>query len=98
MIPPPQMNNAERWCYLCLADLYQKHKDKKIDTQYAVCEKNKIQTEYRHDCMLREMFEACSRRELAIRKIASDIERNGTDRERLLVAILDGRVSPRTVI
>ena len=91
MIPPPQMNNAERWCYLCLADLYQKHKDKKIDTQYAICEKNKLQTEYRHDCMLREMFEECCNREYRLRKYASEIEKHGSEDAKRLLRILDGR-------
>jgi hypothetical protein len=92
------MGNVENSAYEALYWLYRSYDDGKLDKEYCSKRKHDIKTAYRHGCMLMEMFEACSRRELAIRKIASDIERNGTDRERLLVAILDGRVSPRTVI
>lgn len=90
-IPPENMGNVENNAYEALFWLYRNHADGRLDHEYCRKRKHDIKMSYRHGCMLMEMFEVCCRREVAIRGLSLEIETNGTEREKRLVAILDGR-------
>lgn len=88
------MGNVENNTYEALFWLYRSYAGGSLDHEYCRKRKHDIMMSYRHGCMLMNMFEACARRERAIRCMSREIEENGTDREKRLVAILDGRLSP----
>lgn len=97
-VMPDGLHAADYACYQGLCNLYHRYRTGQIDRARARIEKKQFQEAYGRDSIAQRAYNSCLQRELAIRGLSLDIERNGTDRERLLVAILDGRVSPRTVI
>ena len=89
--PPEVMNTIERRCYEIMRCMYWRFEHGDLDRELARSQKPRVRTAYEHDMMMYRMFCACSDRERRIRTIASDIEKHGTEGEKRIIRILDGR-------
>lgn len=90
-VMPDGLHCADYACYQGMCDLYHRYRTGQIDRAQARMEKKQFQEAHGRDSIAQRAYDCCQRREIAIRGLSLDIERNGTEREKRLVAILDGR-------
>lgn len=82
-------------CYEAMRYLYERYRSGNITRKNARAEKMQILKAYSRDCIMYRMFEACECRLRALQTIIAEVQRNGTERERLLIDIMTGCEDPK---
>ena len=93
-IMPNGLHCADYACYQGMCDLYHRYRTGQIDRVQARMEKKQLREAHGRDSIAQKAYDCCLRRETVIRGMSKDIELNGTEREKRLVRILDGRERP----
>ncbi len=88
---PKSANTIELNCYQALCGLVGREMFNQIDSAYALIELKQIRDAYTKDSITYKFYAEGERRYRRAWHILSDIEKNGTDRERRLLRIMDGR-------
>lgn len=88
---PERSNVIEISTYMALCQLYWLYSEKAIDLASAGSELVKLCTTYGRDSVVYRMFCEEQKRYNSITHLMADIEKNGSERERQLVRIMDGR-------
>lgn len=90
-VMPSGLHCADYACYQGMCDLYHRYRTGQIDRAQARKEKKQFQEAHGRDSIAQEAYDCCQKREIAIRGMIKDIELNGSEREKHLAAVLDGR-------
>lgn len=97
-VMPHGLHCADYACYQGLCNLYHRYRTGQIDHAQALLEKKQFQEAHARDSISQRAYDDSLKRERAVRGLSLEIQRNGTEREKLLVAVLDGRAPARQYI